>query len=134
MSPRRFEGWEPRTVTRVLEHDGQGRPVRWETIPAEPEWNDRQRALVMALQLWEASLCRRCGEHLGRATDPDTDGEDPHAHWAWEPEAPTECLSCRALVKSEQDWDTEENRKKGLDRWLIHTTRLVPKKPRLPRR
>lgn len=125
VSPKRFDGWEPTETTTVLAYDEQGRPARWETV-RESEWDRRQRSLVLAYRLWEAGLCRRCGEHLGHATDPDTDPSNPMAHRAWIAEDPTECYSCAALVGSEKSRAADDNAS-----WLIHTTALVTKKPRL---
>lgn len=104
--------------------------MRWETA-REPEWNTRQRALVMALALYEATLCRKCGEGLERSTDPMTDADNPEADQAWVAEPPTECFSCKALVGSEQEWaKADQNNESNVSQWLIHTTALVPKKPR----
>lgn len=125
MSPKRFDGWEPREVTTVLGWDALGRPVRWETV-REPEWDRRQRSLVMAYRLWRAGLCRRCGEHLVHSTDPDTDPSSPEATRAWVAEDPTECFSCAALHGSEKRRASDDNAS-----WLIHTTALVHKQPRL---
>lgn len=125
MSPKRFDGWEPREITTVVAYDEQGRPARWETV-REPEWDKRQRSLVMAYRLWKAGLCRRCGEHLAHATDPDTDPSNPGASRAWVAEDPTECYSCAALHGSEKSRADDDN-----SPWLIHTTALVRKKPRL---
>jgi hypothetical protein len=109
----------------VLEFDDAGRPVRWETT-REPEWDTRERSLVLAYRHWQAGLCKRCGEHLEHATDPDTDPTDPGASQAWVAELPTECFSCSALVRSERTYKDDDNAP-----WLIHTNALVTKKPRL---
>lgn len=125
MSPKRFDGWEPREITTVTGYDQQGRPSRWETV-REPEWDKRQRSLVMAYRLWKAGLCRRCGEHLAHSTDPNTDPSNPGASQAWVAEDPTECFSCAALHDSEKKRANDDNAP-----WLIHTTALVRKQPRL---
>jgi hypothetical protein len=67
VSTRRFEGWEPKQTTRVTEWTPDGRPAVWVTEP-EPEWNRRERSLMLALALWEGQLCRKCHEHLEQAT------------------------------------------------------------------
>jgi hypothetical protein len=123
VSPKRFDGWEPREVTTVTAYDGQGRPARWETV-RESEWDRRQRSLVLAYQLWRAGLCRRCNEHLAHSTDPDTDPDSPEARRAWVAEPPTECFSCAALTRSERERQEDDNAP-----WLIHTTALVTKTP-----
>lgn len=128
MSPRRFDGWTPREVTTVTAFDEQGRAVRWETV-TEPEWDRRQRSLVMAYGMWEASLCRRCGEDLHHATDPNTDPDRPESTQAWVANDPDECFSCKALVRSEREWAKDDET--GQSGWLIHTTELATKRPRL---
>lgn len=125
MSPKRFDGWEPREATVVTAYDEQDRPARWETT-REPEWDKRQRSLVLAYRLWQAGCCRRCHEHLAVATDPDTDPSNPAASRAWVAELPTECYSCAALTGSEKANAQADNAP-----WLIHTTALVTKTPRL---
>jgi hypothetical protein len=102
-----------------------GRPAAWETT-REPEWDKRQRSLVMAYRMWQATLCRRCGEDLALSTDPGTDPTNPGGHMAWVAEDPTECYSCAALHGSEKSRAEDDNAP-----WLIHTTALVRKQPRL---
>lgn len=80
----------------------------------------------MAYRLWKAGLCRRCGEHLAHASDPDTDPTNPMGSRAWVAEDPTECYSCAALAGSEKSRADDDNAG-----WLIHTTALVRKQPRL---
>ena len=60
------------------------------------------------------------------STDPDTDPSNPAASRAWVAELPTECYSCAALTGSEKAHADDDNAP-----WLIHTTALVGKKPRL---
>jgi len=53
-------GWEPETVT-TYSYDTSGRLVESRT-ETEPEWDDEQRGLMLALRVWEAdSLCSVCG-------------------------------------------------------------------------
>lgn len=109
-----------------------GRPAQWAT-ETEPEWDHRQRSLMLALDMWEAGLCRRCHEHVELSTDPDTDPDSPWATRAWVAEDPTECFSCKALTRSERKWSDPKTDTEGQAAWLIHTTGLVSKTPRLRR-
>lgn len=56
----------------------------------------------------------------------DTDPGNPGGTRAWVAEAPAECYSCAVLHGSEQEWAKDER-----SPWLIHTTALVDKRPRL---
>lgn len=67
MSEKRFLGWEP-TEIHAHEYDDAGRIVRT-TVTREPEWDDNQRNLMLALAQFEAESCRGCGYHES-LTDP----------------------------------------------------------------
>lgn len=62
VSPRRFQGNEP---TRRLIRDSRQQVVR---VESEPEWDDDDRALAMALTLYEADACPGCGHQLSETT------------------------------------------------------------------
>lgn len=66
VSPRRFNGWEPKVTVREY----PGRMIH----SAEPEWDDESRALAVALTLWEADKCGGCGQPLSETTEVDSDG------------------------------------------------------------
>lgn len=104
VSLRRFDGWEPVQRTRVTEWTPDGRPAAWQTS-TEPEWDPRQRALMLALQWWEAGLCRRCGQHLDETTDPNNDPDNPHSGRTWVADGPDECFACKVLHRAEQSWE-----------------------------
>jgi hypothetical protein len=62
-------GWEP-TESHVHEYDDEGRLVRT-TVTREPEWDDQQRANMLALAEYEAGICA-CGLPKDLAdADPD---------------------------------------------------------------
>lgn len=69
MSEKKLLGWEP-TETHDHEYDEAGRLVRT-VVTREAEWDDVQRANMLALADYEADLCD-CGfpSHLAD-TDPD---------------------------------------------------------------
>lgn len=87
MSLRRFEGWEAAEV-HEHEYDDAGRLVRT-IVTKEPEWDDEQRALMLALDQYERELCSGCGGHISSAFDP-TVNRDVQSH---EPR----CLDCAAI-------------------------------------
>lgn len=69
MSEKRLLGWEP-TETHVHTYDDEGRLVRT-VVTRDVEWDDQQRANMLALADWEADLCH-CGLPTAVAdTDPD---------------------------------------------------------------
>lgn len=69
MSEKRILGWEP-TETHRHVYDEAGRLVRT-TVTRESEWDDMERAKMLALADYEANLCD-CGFPCEVAdTDPD---------------------------------------------------------------
>lgn len=66
ISPKRYNGWEPRVVYRGFDRDGNPCLLSeaWEVVgESEPEWDDLQRALIEGLERHEAELCQTCGFH-----------------------------------------------------------------------
>lgn len=55
MSLKRFSGWEPRTV---YEYDDEGRMV---SSTSEPEWDDTERAWMLALEQYRREVLCPCG-------------------------------------------------------------------------
>lgn len=69
VSEKRLLGWEP-TETHDYTYDNEGRVSRV-VVTREPEWDDQQRANMLALADYEADLCE-CGFPSAVAdTDPD---------------------------------------------------------------
>lgn len=129
MPLKRFDGWEPKTTTKAIEwRDGQ--PAAWETT-SEPEWDTRERSLMLALAYWEAGLCKRCGEHLSRGMDPMTDPDSPEADHRWVAEGPDECHCCKALVRAEKKWADDAPDSAP---YSVFTPALVPTTPRVRRK
>jgi len=75
-----------RTLATCYEYDQDGRVARTIT---EPAWTAEDRALMLALQMHEQSLCSGCGEPKGRAWHPDMDG--------WYEAATYECNACSVI-------------------------------------
>lgn len=75
-----------RTLATTYEHGGGGRVVRTIT---EPAWTDDDRALMLALQLYEDGLCSGCGQPKDRAWHPDMDG--------WYEAYTYECNACSTV-------------------------------------
>lgn len=115
-----MEGWEPSTV---YEHDAGGRVVR--STP-EPEWNDHQLALLVALEEYEAGLCKRCGHDLAESTDPAHDHNNlfGKAMYLPMPGTPVQCYACSALERSEQQVAAQNPQHPGA---LMHAVHLVPR-------
>ncbi len=71
ISYKRLHGWEPRTLQRGYDRDGQ--PCRladaWEVVTdTEPEWDDQQRQMMLVLPRYEAKVCE-CGFHESLTDD-----------------------------------------------------------------
>ncbi|GGM27187.1 hypothetical protein GCM10011608_09960 [Micromonospora sonchi] len=130
MSLRRFDGWEPREYTEVTAWDEQGRPLRWITR-REPEWDPRERGWMLALDWHESSLCRKCGQPLAECTDPANDPDNPASERMYVAEPPTECFSCKVLVKADEKWHKDSPETSG---FVIHTAALVDRPQRRPAR
>lgn len=104
MSEKRLLGWEP-TETHDHAYDDEGRLVRT-VVTREVEWDDQQRANMLALADWEADLCK-CGLPTALAdTDPNIEPKYRH------------CPSCANLAKfaryqhaADEAWvkESEEN-------------------------
>lgn len=124
---RRFSGWEPREFTEVVEWSAQGFPARSITR-REVEWDDGQRAWMLALAYYEASLCRKCGHSLKDTLNPNTDPTNPRGDRQWVAEVPEQCFCCTVLAKSEKQWAEDPNSKVPPEA-LIHTAVLVAKTP-----
>jgi len=56
-----------------VKRDSAGRVTKLVTT-REPEWDEEQRALMLALAAWRASRCPHCGGPLGETTDPANEG------------------------------------------------------------
>ncbi|MEV1315372.1 hypothetical protein AB0J14_04725 [Micromonospora arborensis] len=130
MSLKRFGGWEPRQLTRVTAWTDDGRASAWETR-TETEWDGRERSLMLALSLWEAGLCRRCGHHLDETMDPANDQDNPETGHGWTADGPDECFACKALHRAEEKWHKEAPEVAPYSIW---SAALVAKRPRMRHR
>lgn len=115
-----MEGWEPSTT---YEHDDAGRLIR--STP-EAEWNDHQLALMVALEEYEAGLCKRCGTALEESTDPAHDFNNPLATAVYMPApgTPIQCHCCAALERSEQQTNQQNPQFPAA---IMHAVQLVPR-------
>lgn len=102
ISPRRFDGWEPRRYTTVA-YDAEGRLSATVTT-VEPEWDDEDRALLYALEDYEADLCPGCGhpmsESLHREGVPDPQYQAAYAV----------CLGCVAKERAQKAADDADQK------------------------
>lgn len=87
----------------------------------EPEWDDTQRAWMVALAVLEAAACRRCGGDLAETTDYDA--------FVWEEQPPTVCLRCVALHAS-----VDKHAKHPMAAGMIHQVKARRRPPRRKRR
>jgi hypothetical protein len=91
-------GWEPRTV---FEQDDAGRVV---ASTREVEWDEEQRDLMMALDVYRAGLCPLCGW-------PAKTCQDPANANLLEPQVPARCyVRTNIEVKQEKEASESHNR------------------------
>jgi hypothetical protein len=88
ISLRRFDGWTPTKTTRYR-RDRRGRVLEAVTT-VEPEWNDEQRGLMLALARYQSLLHGPCGGYLPETTDRANEG-------AYKATAPSRCHKCTAI-------------------------------------
>ncbi len=108
---RRFDGWTPGRET-AYEYDDDGRMTHsheW----VEAEWDETQRAWMLALDQYEKSLCPGCKGDVHETFDPENDG-------AWIAE-PWRCHRCTAIDVG-ADAYVESGRK------LSQAVRFIPEK------
>jgi hypothetical protein len=79
---KRFHGWEPETVYM---YDGD----RLVSSRPEPEWDDREQTVMLALAAYRASLCV-CGEPSEVCSAPENEGR-------YQVEGPIRCHKETAL-------------------------------------
>lgn len=107
VSPKRLHGWEPRSVQRGYDRDGQRVALAdaWEIVTErEVEWDDRQRALIEGLAEYDAGICE-CGLHVSLT---DTDEHDSKIT------LPV-CKSCAAVQRYERMLIKVDNDLRGDD-------------------
>ena len=63
---KRFHGWEPATT---YEYEA-GRLV---SSRPEPEWDETEQTVMLALQAYHGSLCPLCGGPLSVCTNPENE-------------------------------------------------------------
>lgn len=85
--------------------DDTGRLVRVSTVH-EPLWLREDRALALALDSYERSLCGECGHPRDRAWHPDMDG--------WYEAKEIHCNACAALQrKAREDAESKQGTPAG---------------------
>ena len=91
---RRLHGWEPATTTTYV-YDSEGR-VSETRANREPEWDQWDHYLMVALNDWRHSLCPNCGEPKSECMVDDAvpDGEFPHLSAKRYESGYGRCLSC----------------------------------------
>jgi hypothetical protein len=100
VSPKRLTGWEPTERITVTARDSRGRPSVFH-VEREPEWDDEQVALLLALDETEEEI----GPHgipMAEATSPLADPSNRFVGWHYEVPPPKIDHAQRAL-NVEQD-------------------------------
>lgn len=80
----------------------------------------------MALEAYEAGLCKRCGEPLEETTKLEHDYNNPFAPAVYlpAPGTPVQCHCCAALERSEQQTTAQNPQYPAA---MLHAVRLVPR-------
>ncbi|PWR08571.1 hypothetical protein DKT68_15250 [Micromonospora acroterricola] len=83
-------------------------------------------ALMVALEEYEAGLCKRCGHDLAESTDPAHDYNNPTATAVYlpAPGTPVQCHCCAALERSEQAVAAQNPQFPAA---IMHAVQLVPR-------
>jgi len=100
VSPRRFDGWEPREA-HVYHYDEAGR-VEWVEVQREAEWSQEDRDQLEALVLFESLTCKGCGGWLPHTTSKDFAGVVEHGR----------CFGCQSLAINERTAEAEHKDEK----------------------
>jgi hypothetical protein len=124
ISVKRFSGWEPAETTTVVDRDDAGRPARWVTT-RESEWDVQQQAEMLALALYRAGLCHRCGGELAETTSADNDRDNPHGVGVYKATRKVRCHKCTAAMES--DHEHSSNKLVPFPAAVMHITELVPR-------
>lgn len=91
ISLKRFEGWEPKTVTEYVYNDnGQ---IDHTITTVEPEWDEDETSLMLALHALELDTCSGCNGRLSETTLPENDDN-------YKVDPPERCHKCTVLSKA----------------------------------
>ena len=104
---KRFHGWEPVTS---YEYDGD----RLVSSQPEPEWDDREQTLALALASYRAGLCS-CGDPREVCSAPESEGR-------YQVEGPIRCHKETALLVAGKKLDDKIPNPEALmfGAWLKH--------------
>jgi len=73
-------------------------------VTRETEWDDQQQAWMLALAVYRAGLCHRCGGELDETASPLLDPNNRDGTHRYEPRPPKRCHRCTALMGSEKTY------------------------------
>jgi hypothetical protein len=72
------------------------------TTTTEPEWDDEGRKTVLALAVYDESLCPLCGQ-------PSHICQDPANQFKWHAPEPVRCHATTALLAKQKGYTEETN-------------------------
>jgi hypothetical protein len=127
ISPKRFEGWEPKQITTVVEWTEDGKPLKWVT-ETEREWTQDERDDVLALLDYEAHLCPN-GHFLPESGAHEADPANPEGEFLYQTSFPVVCFACEAVERSLKAAHKHPHLK---DRNLLYATRRIERPQRRP--
>lgn len=80
---------------------------------------------MLALALYRAGLCHRCGGELADTTRPEHDRDNPHGTHVYRPVRLIRCHQCTASMESEHQHSSNELVKHPAA--VMHIMELVPR-------
>lgn len=122
LSPRRFDGWEPKQRTRYS-YDDEGRLVE-ATTTREAEWDDSDRGIIMAA-IDIRSDRHQCGHLLSESLRVNP-ADRPEGYV--EPQYVGEtriCLACEAEEKYQRKWEQKDRECRTAGAPAYPTARLI---------
>lgn len=83
---------------------------------------------MLALQLFEQGMCRKCGHNLDDTTNPDHDPDNSKGSRMWVSEGHDKCFACLVLARNEKNAANDDSIPHP--EALIYTAVLVDRPPR----
>lgn len=72
-------------------------------------WREQDGLLAAALVMYEADLCKGCGQPLSESTDPLSSAHHPDGTHRYEVPDPSRCFSCDALEAKAEKYKESDN-------------------------
>lgn len=94
-------------------------------VTRETEWTAEERGWMLALAVYRAELCARCGGDLTLTASPLSDPDNHDGTHIYQAKFPKRCHRCTALMASEDTYTG--NKHVTHPRALIHHVERIPR-------